>query len=181
MNEIDRAPAKIDYKAHTKEVQRIAEIIKSFGAGAPTKYAEIATSAFAGNANAKAEIERLIGRPVETMLDVYEVLSAAYDVMAPTEASANHNRAEQRLSVLHDPKHDADAYLANKLGNLRREAGLTQTELSKRSGVNLSTLQKLENGTNRILGARTDINIKIAAALNTTIDNLICIDNNDID
>ena len=71
---------------------------------------------------------------------------------------------------------DTDARLAHKLGDLRRAAGITQAELSLRSGVALTTLQKLESGVNRLLGARTEVVLRLAAALDATVESLTSAD-----
>ena len=67
---------------------------------------------------------------------------------------------------------NVDLHLANRLGSLRRAAGMTQQQLALKSGVAITTLQKLENGTNRVLGARTEIVLKLAKALGTTVEGL---------
>ena len=41
-----------------------------------------------------------------------------------------------------------------KLKETRQKKGLTQQELSVQSGINLSTIQKLERGENNLSGAR---------------------------
>ncbi len=41
-----------------------------------------------------------------------------------------------------------------KLKETRQKKGLTQQELSVQSGINLSTIQKLERGANNLSGAR---------------------------
>ena len=68
---------------------------------------------------------------------------------------------------------DTDLMLKNRLGALRRERGLTQQQLADRSGVKIVTIQKLENGTNRVLGAQTETILRLTAALNTTMDELL--------
>ena len=40
-----------------------------------------------------------------------------------------------------------------KLKEIRQKKGLTQQELSVQSGINLSTIQKLERGENNLSGA----------------------------
>ena len=44
--------------------------------------------------------------------------------------------------------------LQMKLKEIRQKKGLTQQELSVQSGINLSTIQKLECGKNKLSGAR---------------------------
>lgn len=41
-----------------------------------------------------------------------------------------------------------------KLKEIRQKKGLTQQELSVQSGINLSTIQKLERGENNLSGAK---------------------------
>lgn len=58
--------------------------------------------------------------------------------------------------------------MANKLKDYRKKLGLTQDELSSKSGVSRQTIIALENGTSR--AASTKTLDKIAQALGTTVD-----------
>ena len=60
-----------------------------------------------------------------------------------------------------------------KLGDLRRAAGLSQQDLSIKSGVKISTLQKLESGANDLMGAKVGIVLALARALETTVEDLV--------
>ena len=60
-----------------------------------------------------------------------------------------------------------------KLGDLRRAAGLSQQDLSIKSGVKISTIQKLENGTNDLMGAKVGNVLALARALETTVEDLV--------
>ena len=60
-----------------------------------------------------------------------------------------------------------------KLGDLRRAAGLSQQDLSIKSGVKISTLQKLESGANDMMGAKVGIVLALARALDTTVEDLV--------
>lgn len=160
-------------------MDRIAEfeaIIKSQGLNAPKRIITLATSASAGNAAAKTEIEGIFKFQIKNMLDYWQIIQAASNLMSRIEIKNMESETLQALNAGHSAMHDADAYLANKLGNVRRSAGMTQSQLSQASGVNLTTLQKLENGTNRILGARTEITLKLAKALGVTVEDLVSID-----
>lgn len=66
-----------------------------------------------------------------------------------------------------------DMELAHRLGDTRREKGLSQSQLADKSGVKILTIQKLETGTNRILGAKAETVLKLARALDTTVENLL--------
>ena len=148
-------------------------VIRSHGAGAAKRFEALATSASAGNASAKKELERLTGKEITSMLDIWEIISAATSLMTKGEIWHMEANAQTALHSGRDAKGDADAYLANRLGSLRKAAGMTQAQLSQASGVNLTTLQKLENGTNRLLGARTEITLRLAKALNITVEDLV--------
>ena len=152
------------------------EIIRSHGASAPKRFEVLATSASAGNVAAKEELERLTGSRISSMLDIWEIITAATNLMSKGEVYQMEAEAQQALNARHNVKGDADAYLTNRLGTMRRAAGMTQTQLSQVSGVNLTTLQKLENGTNRLLGARTEITLKLARALGVTVEELVSIE-----
>jgi transcriptional regulator with XRE-family HTH domain len=60
-----------------------------------------------------------------------------------------------------------------KLGDIRRAAGLSQQELSEKSGVKLTTLQKLESGVNDIMGAKVGTVLALVRALGTTVEDLV--------
>ena len=60
-----------------------------------------------------------------------------------------------------------------KLGDLRRAAGLSQQELSEKSGVKLTTLQKLESGVNDLMGAKVGTVLALAKVLDTTVEDLV--------
>ena len=60
-----------------------------------------------------------------------------------------------------------------KLGDIRRSAGLSQQELSEKSGVKISTLQKLESGANDLMGAKVGIVLALAKALDTTVEDIV--------
>lgn len=57
-----------------------------------------------------------------------------------------------------------------KIKEARREKKMSQEELAARSGVSRATISALENGTERY--AMTSTLLKIAAALDTTIDKI---------
>lgn len=57
-----------------------------------------------------------------------------------------------------------------KLEELRRKAGLTQRELSEKSGVSLPTISKIENGgINSVIGWSL---LRLANALNVNVGDL---------
>lgn len=149
------------------------ERIKAEGLDAPNRYSVIASSAMSGNEDAKAEIESFFGIKVKTMRDLWAVLSAAGELMTESQLAQSATEAERALAAGHDSMHDADVYLANHLKSLRKAAGLTQDELARKSGVVLSALQKYENGSTRLLGARAENVLRIARALDVTVEELI--------
>lgn len=147
--------------------------IKAEGIGAGMKWMTVAGSAMAGNKAAKAECAKLLGRDVENMGDYWQIMSAARETMTDGEMAKMAGDAQQALAAGKTAAGDADAYLANRLGQLRRERGLTQQQLAAKAGVGISTLQKYENGANRILGAQVEIIAKIARALDVSVESLI--------
>ncbi len=62
------------------------------------------------------------------------------------------------------------------LKEARKNAGLTQEQLSLKSGVKLTTLQKLEHGTNNINGASVETVIRLSRTLGVGIEDLVHID-----
>lgn len=57
-----------------------------------------------------------------------------------------------------------------KIKEYREKRGITQEELSQKSGVSRGTICALENGTTRATTTKTLL--KLAAALETTVDQL---------
>lgn len=62
------------------------------------------------------------------------------------------------------------------LKNARKQLNLTQEQLSLKSGVKLTTLQKLEHGTNNINAASVETVIRLSRALGVGIEDLVHID-----
>ena len=58
----------------------------------------------------------------------------------------------------------------------RLKAGLKQEELAMKSGVKLSTLQKLERGVNSMNGATAETVLRLARALGVTVEDLVTIE-----
>lgn len=81
--------------------------------------------------------------------------------------------SRQALNAKHDPTNDASKYLSNRLAALRKAAGMTQVELAAKAGVSLSSLQKLENGSNSMLNALTRTTVALSSALGVTVNELV--------
>ena len=64
--------------------------------------------------------------------------------------------------------------MGNKIREYREKADMTQSELSEKSGVSRVTISQLESGVERNTSSRTLL--KIAKALNTTIDKIFFVD-----
>lgn len=162
-------------KAYEENEPKRAELRKKIaeeGAGAGVKWSQISTSAMAGNAEAAAACKALLGHDAK-MIDLYNIMSASYDCMTYGESEAVYAKGERDLKAGHCVAGDAAPYLANRLAALRKAAGLTQKELAARAGMPVVTLQKLENGVNSILRARTETTAALAKALGITIEELI--------
>lgn len=56
-----------------------------------------------------------------------------------------------------------------KLKEIRQKKGLTQQELSVQSGINLSTIQKLERGENNLSGAKFSTVLALYRALGSDV------------
>lgn len=57
-----------------------------------------------------------------------------------------------------------------KIRETRESIGMSQTELSEKSGVSRGTISALENGTERVTTTKTLV--RIANALGTTVDHI---------
>ena len=61
----------------------------------------------------------------------------------------------------------------NNLKRHRKNAGFTQKQLAEKASVNFRTLQHYEQGSKDINGASCDMVLKLARALNCTIEDLM--------
>ena len=62
---------------------------------------------------------------------------------------------------------------ATKIARRRMELGMKQPEVASKAGIPLSTYQKLDNGSNDFNKANVITAIKIAKALETTVEKLM--------
>ena len=60
-----------------------------------------------------------------------------------------------------------------KIARLRLGLNMTQSDVATKAGVLLSTYQKLDNGSSDIQKAQAGIVVRVAKALNTTVEELI--------
>ena len=61
----------------------------------------------------------------------------------------------------------------NKLQAARQNAGLSQTQLAARAGINLSSLQKYERDAKDINGAKLKTLLKLCRALNCSLEDIL--------
>lgn len=162
-----------DYKQQMEERNRLIEKIKAEGTGAGAKWETIATAAMTGHLGAKTEAERMLGHKVKSMADYWELQSAAYAAMTYGERQKSYADAVQDLEagVCTAPR-DAESYIANPLQQARKAAGLTQKQLAEITGIPLTLIQKLENGTREMAKVNVGYALKIARALGTTAEAL---------
>lgn len=162
-----------DYKQQMEERNRLIEKIKAEGTGAGAKWETIATAAMAGHQEAKEEVKKMLGREVRNFGDYWELQSAAYAAMTYGERQQSHADAMQDLEagVCTAPR-DAESYIANPLQRARKAAGLTQKQLAETTGIPLTLICKLENGTREMAKVNVGYALKIARALGTTAEAL---------
>ena len=156
-----------------KDQYRVACKIKALGIGAGSKWCDIATAAMAGHQESIKAVEVMLDREAKTLLDLNIVQAAAYDVMTRGERETAYAEATRALKNMTPSGPLGPKYLDNKLSDLRRVKGLTQAQLAQKAGVSLSILQKLENGSVDIMRSRTAITLRLATALETTVENLV--------
>lgn len=161
------------YDIMQQEVARLAELIRQDGPGAGMRWTQISGGAMAGDEAAKTECAQLLGRRIGSQLDLFNIMRAAMEAATHGERHEIADSAAQSVNVMADPARQARDYLANRLGSLRRERGLSQSQMARISGVPITTIQKLENGTNAIMGAKTDTTVRLARALGITVEDLI--------
>ena len=164
---------KRDYKQQIEERNHLIRKIEADGVGAGAKWETIATAAMAGHQESKKEAEKMLGREVHNLADFWELQSAAYAAMTYGERQQSHADAIQDLEagVCIAPR-DAESYIANPLQRARKAAGLTQKELAEQTGIPLTLIQKLENGTREMAKVNVDYALRIARALGTTAEAL---------
>ena len=155
---------------------KLIEKITAQGKGAGVKWETIAYSAMCGNEAAQAaclELAEAVNDKPRTMAIYWQVSRAAW--LCQTEGEHVQGLAEsmQALNAKHDPTNDAGKYLSNRLAALRKAAGMTQVELAAKAGVSLSSLQKLENGSNSMLNALTKTTVALSSALGVTVNELV--------
>lgn len=161
------------YEKSMEQRKTITEKIKEYGKGAPERWMTLAASAMAGNAAAKTKIESTFKLEVKSMLDLYNVMSAASELMSRDELATVAAESEQKLNAGVNPEGEADEYLANRLQQYRETAGMTQEQLARKSGVVLGTISKMENGKVNLLKAQSANVLRIAQALGVTVEDLI--------
>lgn len=164
---------ELDYDKVTEERKALREKIEEQGAGAPTRWMTMAESASVGNKAAKSECVRLLGHPITSMLDLFNIQRAAFDAATVAEQNRSAADAAIKLNARHNVRNDANEYLANRLWRLRKEKRLTQKELAQKAGIPLVTLQKLENGSASLLRARVETARALARALEITVEELV--------
>lgn len=155
---------------------KLIEKITAQGKGAGVKWETIAYSAMCGNKAAQAaclELAEAVNDTPRTMAIYWQVSRAAW--LCQTEGERAQGMAEslQALNAKHDPTNDANKFLSNRLSALRKAAGMTQVELAAKAGVSLSSLQKLENGSNSMLNALTKTTVALSSALGVTVNELV--------
>lgn len=60
----------------------------------------------------------------------------------------------------------------NTIGYYRRLRGLSQAQLAEKSGVKISTIQKLESGARSVMKAQLDTILPLARALSVKVEEL---------
>lgn len=158
------------------EREKIIEKITAQGKGAGVKWETIAYSAMCGNKAAQAaclELAEAVNDTPRTMAIYWQVSRAAWLCQTKGEHVQGLAESMQALNAKHDPTNDAGKYLSNRLAALRKAAGMTQVELAAKAGVSLSSLQKLENGSNSMLNALTKTTVALSSALGVTVNELV--------
>lgn len=155
---------------------KLIEKITAQGKGAGVKWETIAYSAMCGNKAAQAaclELAEAVNDTPRTMAIYWQVSRTAWLCQTEDEHAQGLAESIQALNAKHDPSNDADKYLSNRLSALRKAAGMTQVELAAKAGVSLSSLQKLENGSNSMLNALTKTTVALSSALGVTVNELV--------
>ena len=103
-------------------VEKFEKIIKAQGKGAPKRIEALVSAASAGNAAAKAELEKVFECKMTSMLDLWDILTAATNLMTPGELKQMELKATQKLNAGVSSIHDADIYLSSHTSIDNKEA-----------------------------------------------------------
>lgn len=147
--------------------------IKAMGPSAGRRWMDVATSAMEGNQDACAACAELAGQKQQNRESLLSILRAAYQTLSMDEKMENYARAEQDLRAQKSEEDDATERLADRLVSLRKARGMTQKELALAAEMPLVSLQKLENGTNKLLRVQVRTCIALARALGVSVEELV--------
>lgn len=103
-------------------VEKFEKIIKAQGKDAPKRIEALVSAASAGNAAAQAELEKVFERKMTSMLDLWNILTAATNLMTPGELKQTELEATQKLNAGVSPVQDADIYLSSNTPSDNKEA-----------------------------------------------------------
>lgn len=156
------------------KIAETAKIIKADGIGAGRKWRDLSAAAMGGDAESATQIAAFLGKHQVDLVDVWVLSSAAYECMTEGERDASDNEYTQILGA----KANAatvlgDKVRGNKIGEMRRRAGLTQEQLAQRIGTSMSALQKLESGRTEIAKTQTRVVVAIARELGVPLETLV--------
>ena len=109
----------------------------------------------------------------ETMLTIYQVMSACYPSLSPIEQDGDYNRAKQDLSAVAHACAPASLPSASPLAAYRTRAGMTQAQLAEKSGVNVRQIRRIESGEAKPFNVTTGNLVAIADALGINVKDLL--------
>lgn len=158
---------------HAEARQRLIAEIAAEGAGAGIRWHNIATAALGSDQKAMQMCADRLGAPLQNAGDITVILDAAFANMTDGEINQQYNHGRQLLAARTIDKDVSDAYLGNRLGDLRQSRGMTQAALAAKAGLALVVVQKLENGTRGILRTQTVNALRLAGALGVTVEELV--------
>ena len=115
-----------------------------------------------------------------SLLTLHLVMSACYSALTPGEQNDDYHRAEQKLNAIANAGPQAAATIHERnvaelipLLAIRTRVGMTQKELSQKSGVNVRQLRRIETGEAKIDNITAANLVAIADALNVDVHDLM--------
>lgn len=134
---------------------------------------DYATLGMQGEKESRNVLSKIFGEiDVSSMADYYIIQREAYNSMS--ESAQIHVDNETKMALEYNPPlHPNPEKVFNKLAILRINAGLTQKELSIRSGVNIRQIQRYESSSSDTGNMTLKNAIAISEALECDVKSLV--------
>lgn len=162
----------------TQHIEKINSILKGMTADQRRDWYYLAMQAFDGKPEAAARVRETFGDA--SIFTCHVIVTACYKALTPSERRAVEISAQRELIRVNAvPPADAEAYQKRRndevcpLLALRTARGMTQAELSQKSGINIRQLRRFETGEAKIDNISAANLVALADALGVDVHELI--------